>query len=93
MSQGVDWVRPEDSFVGEIMKRKKLMHENPPADSIQETHRLYSEDGVDLSLIRWMLSMTPTERLQTLQQNIRSVMRLRSAKANSGFSGNPEDSA
>jgi hypothetical protein len=38
---------------------------------------IYSEDGVDLSLIRWMLSMTPTERLQTLQQNIRSIMRLR----------------
>ena len=37
----------------------------------------YSGDGVDLTLIRWMLSMTPTERLQTLQQNVRSIMRLR----------------
>ena len=35
------------------------------------------KDGVDLSLIKWMLSMTPTERLQTLQQNVRSIMRLR----------------
>ncbi len=74
------------------MKRKELMHKNPEADSLPESDRLYSEDGVDLSLIRWMLSMTPTERLQTLQQNIRSIMRLRSAKANSGFFGNPEDS-
>ena len=57
-----------------------------------ENVRLYSEDGVDLSLIRWMLSMTPTERLQTLQQNIRSIMRLRGAKTNSGFFGNSEDS-
>jgi hypothetical protein len=40
----------------------------------------YSEDGVDLTLIRWMLSMTPYERLQTLQQNIRSIMRLRGDK-------------
>jgi hypothetical protein len=24
----------------------------------------YSEDGVDLSLIRWSLSLTPAERLQ-----------------------------
>jgi hypothetical protein len=27
----------------------------------------YSEDGVDLTLIRWMLSLTPLERLQHLQ--------------------------
>ncbi|MBI3658264.1 MAG: hypothetical protein HY232_17810 [Acidobacteria bacterium] len=37
----------------------------------------HSEDGVDLTLIRWMLSMTPAERLQTLQQNVQSIMRLR----------------
>jgi len=37
----------------------------------------YSEDGVDLTLIRWMLSLTPTERLQVLEQNIRSIMRLK----------------
>ncbi len=36
-----------------------------------------SADGVDLTLIRWMLSMTPAERLQTLQQNVWSIMRLR----------------
>lgn len=36
----------------------------------------HSEDGVDLTLIRWMLSMTPSERLETLQQNIRSTLRL-----------------
>lgn len=40
------------------------------------------EDGVDITLIRWMLSMTPTERLQTLQQNVQSIMKLRNAKAN-----------
>ena len=41
---------------------------------------IYSKDGVDLSLIRWMLSMTPTQRLQILQQNIRAIMRLRGDK-------------
>jgi hypothetical protein len=41
---------------------------------------MYGEDGVDISLIRWMLSMTPTQRLQILQQNIRSIMRLRGGK-------------
>jgi len=39
-------------------------------------------DGVDRSLIQWMLSLTPTQRLQILQHNIRSIMRLRRGKAN-----------
>ena len=29
----------------------------------------YSEDGVDLTLIRWMLSLTAAERLQVLQEH------------------------
>lgn len=40
----------------------------------------YSKDGIDLTLIRWMLSLTPTERLQVLQQHITSVFKLRHAK-------------
>ena len=40
----------------------------------------YRKDGVDITLIQWMLSFTPTERLQILQQNIRSIMRLRNGK-------------
>jgi hypothetical protein len=43
---------------------------NPP------TH---GEDGVDLTLIRWMLSLTPAERLQVLQNNVRSILRIRNA--------------
>ena len=31
----------------------------PPTD--------YNEDGVDLTLIRWMLSLTPDERLKALR--------------------------
>ena len=42
--------------------------------SAQATH---SEDGVDLTLIRWMLSLTPAERLEVLQNNVRSILRLR----------------
>jgi hypothetical protein len=44
------------------------------APSAQPTH---SEDGVDLTLIRWMLSLTPAERLEVLQNNVRSILRLR----------------
>lgn len=54
------------------------LEETPLAEG-EPTH---SEDGVDLTMIRWMLSMTPTERLQTLQQNVRSIMRLRGDKPN-----------
>jgi len=62
------------------------MKENEPKPPLSEEAfspgitNTYTNNGVDLSLIRWMLSMTPTQRLQTLQNNIRSVMRLRGEK-------------
>jgi len=62
------------------------MKQNEPKHPLSEETfspgitRTYTNDGIDLSLIRWMLSMTPTQRLQTLQNNIRSVMRLRGEK-------------
>jgi hypothetical protein len=37
----------------------------------------YSEDGVDLSLIRWMLDMTPTERLMSGEQFANDILELR----------------
>lgn len=49
--------------------------ENPIADP-GPTH---SEDGVDLTLIRWMLSLTPAERLQVLQRHLRAIARIRDA--------------
>jgi len=42
----------------------------------------YSEDGVDLTLIRWMLSLTPVERLKVLQQHNQAIARLRDANPN-----------
>ncbi len=39
----------------------------------------YSEDGVDLTLIRWMLSLTPAERLRVGQANAESAYRLAGA--------------
>jgi hypothetical protein len=39
----------------------------------------YSEDGVDLTLIRWMLSLTLEERLQVLQDTINAIMKVRDA--------------
>jgi hypothetical protein len=36
----------------------------------------YSEDGVDLTLIRWMLSLTPAERLEFLEQQINCILEI-----------------
>ena len=42
----------------------------------------YGVDGVDLTLVRWMLSLTSAEPLQVLQENVRSIDKLRSRFAN-----------
>ena len=57
-----------------------------PSASPQRLDRLgdeptHSSDGVDLTLIRWMLSLTPAERLQVLQQSVESLLSLRDASA------------
>ncbi|MHB1424161.1 MAG: hypothetical protein ACYC3I_13375 [Gemmataceae bacterium] len=39
----------------------------------------HSDDGVDLTLIRWMLSLTPLQRLEVLQQHNQALARLRDA--------------
>jgi hypothetical protein len=64
---------------------------NSQATGSTEGHKLsperelpaFSEDGVDLTLIRWMLSLTPTERLDMLQQFASAVLRIRHESAGS----------
>jgi hypothetical protein len=41
----------------------------------------YSTDGVDLTLIRWMLSLTPAERLQFLEDRINDIIAIRELNA------------
>lgn len=53
---------------------KKPHQERTSRKKEEATH---SPEGVDLTLIRWMLSLTPAERLQTLQDNVQSLLRLR----------------
>ena len=73
----------KDQFRGEIKKRDRIVSEREES-SIQkisgEDEPSYSEDGVDLTLIRWMLSLSPEERLHVLQDAVESVMRLRDAR-------------
>jgi hypothetical protein len=37
----------------------------------------YSPDGVDLTLIRWMLSLTPAERIEYLEQHVNDILSIR----------------
>jgi hypothetical protein len=41
----------------------------------------YSSDGVDLTLIRWMLSLTPAERLEFLEQRVNEIISIRELNA------------
>lgn len=48
--------------------------DDPPDCEALPTH---NADGVDIGLIRWMLSLTPAERLQTLENHMRFVAEAR----------------
>jgi hypothetical protein len=41
----------------------------------------YSPDGVDLTLIRWMLSLTPAERLNLAEQSAIEILAIRELNA------------
>jgi hypothetical protein len=45
------------------------------------------DEDLDITLIHWMLSLSPEKRLQVLQQNVRSVLKLRDAKNSGRFFG------
>jgi len=49
---------------------------SPIPQTEDEAWKNYSEDGIDLTLIRWMLSLNPSQRLQFLQENIQSIQEL-----------------
>ncbi len=41
----------------------------------------YSEDGVDLTLIPWMLSLTPAQRLCFLEERVNEILAIRELNA------------
>ncbi len=41
----------------------------------------YNAGGVDLSLVRWMLTLTPAERLELLDDRIRDINAIRERNA------------
>ena len=47
----------------------------------------YASDGVDVTLIRWMLSLTPRERLQTLQEFVDALEEVRNRNRDAQLPG------
>ena len=70
-------------FFGTYLPNSEGIDETLDETEFKPVLPTHSEDGVDLTLIRWMLSLTPLERLQTAQNYANSVMRLRNAKRRS----------
>jgi hypothetical protein len=64
------------------MKQNQFKSAKAASTSVLKPNLPHSKDGVDLSLIQWMLSFTPTERLQILQNTIRSIIKLRGDQSN-----------
>lgn len=48
-----------------------------PKEPVEVRDEPYDENGVDRSLIRWMLTLTPTERLEYLQSTLDLVESVR----------------
>jgi hypothetical protein len=49
----------------------------PERDGPPDPATVYDERGVDRSLVRWMLSLTPAERLSALCTSVRQFEHLR----------------
>jgi hypothetical protein len=61
----------------QFRKSQQLTAMAQPAQEDQSPPTDYSDDGVDLTLIRWMLSLTPAERLQFLQKHVNGILAMR----------------
>jgi hypothetical protein len=64
---------------GPSVRYAGLVTPSPPAEPAPQPE--YSEDGIDLSLIRWMRSLTPAERLRFLQDHVNAIIRIRNRNA------------
>jgi len=60
--------------------RRRSSRPSRPAARPLPTH---DAAGVDLTLIRWALSLTPRQRLEVLRRNIRAIQGLRHARIRS----------
>jgi hypothetical protein len=61
----------------EAMKPRNKRGNRRARTAPERRNRRRRSSGVDVTLIQWMLSMTPEQRLQTLENTIWSLMRLK----------------
>jgi hypothetical protein len=47
----------------------------------RESQAEYSEAGIDLTLIRWTLSLTLAERLRSLQRHVNAILAIQELNA------------
>lgn len=45
-----------------------------PTSDVREPEVMFAEDGTDLTLVRWALSLTPLERLQAFEAMMADVV-------------------
>jgi len=51
----------------------------------------YSADGVDLTLIRWFLTLTPAERLVALKEHLNALEQMRKLNRHDGLPRSSSD--
>lgn len=56
---------------------------SPPPERSDPEESVYDENGIDRTLVRWMLSLTPTERLEVVQSSIDLLASVRDVPAGS----------
>lgn len=59
----------------QYMEQTALPHE----DTLPDGRPAIGPDGVDISLIRWMLWLTSAQRLRVLEEQLRSIEGLRAS--------------
>jgi hypothetical protein len=57
-----------------------------------ELQSAYGPDGVDVTLIRWFLSLTPAERLAALEQHLDDLVQMRNLNRQDAIQGGTADS-
>jgi hypothetical protein len=76
-------MKQENRVSRSVQARRRKMDSlliKPPRDLYVNNPPEYDDDGVNLTLLRWFLSLTPAQRLEALQQHLRNIEKMREAR-------------
>lgn len=73
------WAIYFNSFLERVSPMRKNIQDSLPNDQKTAPRQRsdYSESGVDRTLIHWMLSLTPMERLLAVQEQVNAIQAMR----------------